>query len=494
MQLRIPRSANEARWAVKRLNGMDAMLLYSETPNLHTHTLKVAVIDTTEFDGEFGFEAFCEHIRRRLHLLQPLRYKLIDIPWKLHHPMWLEDCEVDLSYHVRRVRVPAPGGRRELDQVVGQVASTALDRTRPLWELHFAEGLADNRFAVIGKVHHALADGVASVNLLARAMDLDDGSQDERDDDQPRVAPSQAQLLRAAGRDHARQLAELPGLLKDAAVGFTRVRRQARQRGAHPDLARPFDAPPTFLNHVVSPPRRFASAALPLSEIKATAKRLGITINDLVLAMTAGGLRELLLRYDGAADRPIIASVPTATDKSNRITGNELSGLSVSLPVHAADPVERAQLVALATRIAKSDHEILGPRLYGRMMTYLPTAVAPAAFRWLGRRDAQNKLMNVAVSSVAGPRQRGHFGGAPVSEIYSTGVLSPGAPVNITVWSYVDQLGVAVLTDDQTFDDVHEATDALTAAFSELHHAAGLSEPVADVAMALGAAHALRST
>ena len=452
---------------------MDAMLLYSEAPNLHTHTLKVTVIDPADFDGEFGFDVFRRHVRRRLHLLEPLRYQLVDIPWQLHHPMWQENCEVDLDYHLRRVRVPAPGGRRELDGVIGELASTPLDRSRPLWEFHFAEGLSGGRFALIGKVHHALADGVASVNLLARAMDLKDATTDEREAEAS-VTPSTGDLLRAAARDHTRQIAELPALIRDAAVGLTRVRRRTRERGAHPDLATAFDAPPTFLNHVVSPQRRFASATLPLADFRATAKALGITMNDLVLTTAAGGLRKLLLTYDGAADRPIIASVPTATDKSDRVTGNEISGLSISLPVHIADPTERARLVALATRIAKEDHEILGPRLYGRMMAYLPTAVAPTAFRWLARREAPNKMMNVAVSSVAGPRERGHFGGAAVSEIYSTGVLSPGAAVNITVWSYVDQLGIAVLTDDQTFNDPHEATDALIEAFTELRSAAGI--------------------
>jgi diacylglycerol O-acyltransferase len=478
---------------VKRLNGMDAMLLYSETANLHTHTLKVAVIDSSGGDAEFDcfdFEAFRDHLRRRLHLLEPLRYKLVDIPWRLHHPMWLEDCDVDLDYHLRRIQVPAPGGRRELDSVIGQVASTPLDRSRPLWEFHFAEGLAGGRCALIGKIHHALADGVASVNLLACAMDLTNGPTDERDNGETGVSPTTAGLLRAAARDHVTQIVELPRLLSDATKGFSRVHRRSRERGEHPDLADAFDAPPSFLNHVVSPQRRFATAALRLADVKETAKALGITINDLVLATSAGGLRQLLLSYDGKADRPIIASVPTATDKSDRVTGNEISGLSISLPVHIADPVERARLVALATKIAKEDHEILGPRLYGQLMGYLPTAFAPAAFRWLGLRDAPNKMMNVAVSSVAGPRQRGHFGGARVSEIYSTGVLSPGAPVNITVWSYVDQLGIAVLTDDQTFNDPHEATDALTASFRELRSAAGLSDNGSSTDLV--AEHALR--
>ena len=475
---------------MKRLNGMDAMLLYSETPNLHTHTLKVAIIDPSGGEIDFGFDDFRRHLLRRMHLLEPLRYKLVDIPWRLHHPMWLENCEVDLDYHLHRVQVPAPGGRRELDAVIGEVASTPLDRSRPLWEFHFAEGLSGGRFAVIGKIHHALADGVASVNLLARAMDLKDAPADERDNDEAGVTPTTASLLRAAGRDHVRQIAELPGLLKSAATGITRVRRRSRERGNHPDLANAFDAPPTFLNHLVSPRRRFATTALRLADFKATAKALGITLTDLVLATAAGGLRELLLRYDGTADRPILASVPTATDKSDRVSGNEISGLMISLPVHVADPSERAQLVATATKIAKEENEILGPRLYGQMMGYLPTAIAPAAFRWMGHRDAPSKVMNVAVSSVAGPRERGHFAGAPVSEIYSTGVLSPGAPVNITVWSYVDQLGIAVLTDDETFKDPHEATDALAAAFSELRSTAGFS--VGNSTVGLMAEHALR--
>ena len=157
---------------MKRLNGMDALLLYSETPNVHTHTLKIAIVDAADQGIEFGFDRFRTTFARRLHLLEPLRYKLVDIPWRMHHPMWLENCDVDLDYHLRRVRVASPGGRRELDSVVGEVASTPLDRDHPLWEFHFAEGLEGGRVALIGKIHHALADGVASANLLALAMDL----------------------------------------------------------------------------------------------------------------------------------------------------------------------------------------------------------------------------------------------------------------------------------------------------------------------------------
>ena len=397
---------------MKRLNGMDAMLLYSETPNLHTHTLKVAIVNAADFDGEFNFDVFRRTIERRLHLLDPLRYRLVNIPWRLHHPMWLQDCEVDLDYHLKRVQVPSPGGRRELDRVIGQIASTPLDRSRPLWEFHFAEGMAEHRFALIGKVHHALADGVASANLLARLMDLTGASQDERDLPTGCAPPSKADLLWEAQLDHFHQMAELPRLIRDAARGVARVRRRARERPEDPDMAKMFNAPPTFLNHVVSPVRTFATATLSLAEVKETAKSLGVTFNDIVLAMAAGALRELLLRYDGRADRPIIATVPIATDRTpDRITGNEIGGLTVSLPVHIDDPVERIRLTSRAAANAKEENELLGPTLQARMMDYLPPPVAPALFRRQGKRTAHNKLMNVAVSNVpgaagAGPHRR----------------------------------------------------------------------------------------
>src|ERR1700677_2673117 len=121
---------------VKRLGGWDAVLLYNETAHLHQHTLTIAVVVAADFDGAFTFELFRRTLWRRLHLLDPLRYRLVDIPVQLHHPMWLENSDVDLAYHLRRHTVPAPGGRRELDEAIGVFASTPLDRNHPLWEFH----------------------------------------------------------------------------------------------------------------------------------------------------------------------------------------------------------------------------------------------------------------------------------------------------------------------------------------------------------------------
>ena len=197
-------------------------------------------------------------------------------------------------------------------------------------------------------------------------------------------------MLRAAGRDHVQNVAALPGLLRDAVRGTARVRRRRRSEATirtWPRCSSPADVPqPRGVAR-----RTFATASLSLAEVKETAKHLGVTFNDIILAMAAGGLRELLLRYDGRADRPIFASVPVATDRSaDRITGNEISGLAVSLPVHIDDPLERVRLTRSPPR-AKEDNEFLGPKLHGRMMEYLPPPLAPALFRWQSKRAAHNK-------------------------------------------------------------------------------------------------------
>ena len=470
---------------MKRLSGWDAVLLYSETPNVHMHTLKLAVIELDELKGRrFGVEEFREVIHGRLYKLEPFRYQLIDIPLKMHHPMWRENCEVDLDYHVRPYRVDSPGGRRQLDEAVGRIASTPLDRSKPLWEMYFIEGLANGRIAVLGKIHHALADGVASANLLARGMDLQDGPQSDSDSYATDPAPSTGELVRTALADHVRHIGRLPGVMRYTAQGIGRVRKSTKKFSA--ELTRPFTPPPTFMNHKVDAVRKFATATLALADVKETAKHLGVTINDMVLAISAGALRGLCLKYDGNADHPLLASVPVSFDFSrDRISGNYFSGVMMVLPIELDDPLERVQAVHDGAVDAKETHQLMGPELVSRWSSYFPPAPAEALFRWLAEKDGQNKVLNLPISNVPGPREPGRVGGALVTEIYSVGPLTTGSGLNITVWSYVDQLNISVLSDGATLDDPHELTDAMIEAFIEIRRAAGLSEELTVVEKAM---------
>lgn len=329
--------------------------------------------------------------------------------------MWRENCEVDLEYHVRPYRVASPGGRRELDEAVGKIASTPLDRARPLWEMYFIEGLADGRIAVLGKITTRW-----------------------------RTALPRRTFSRAAW-----------------------TRRPTR----------PFTPPPSFMNHMVDATRKFATATLALADVKETGKQLGVTINDMVLAVSTGALRNLLLRHDGHGDHPLLASVPVSFDFSpDRISGNYFTGVMMVLPVELDDPLERVRAVHDAAVSAKETHHLMGPELVSRWAAYFPPAPAEALFRWLANKDGQNKVLNLPISNVPGPREHGRVGGALVTEIYSVGPLTTGSGLNITVWSYVDQLNVSVLSDGATLEDPHELTDAMVKAFVEIRSAAGLSE------------------
>ena len=474
---------------VKRLNGVDALMLYSETPEIHMHTLKIGVLDVSGVDG-FSFEMFRQVAYPRLMALTPLRYQLVDIPMKLHHPMWVQNDDIDLDYHLHQVRVPEPGGRRELDSLIGEIASTPLDRARPLWEMYLVEGLADNRVAIVHKVHHVLADGVASANQMAQAMEPHDAGNvaPPASDD---LSRTRGRLLAAAGRDHVGLIRKLPRLVSETAAGVSRVRRRSKERGVHPDLARNFAPPPCFVNHVVTPGRRFATAPLALSDVKETAKHLGVTLNDIVLATVAGALRRLLLRYDGKAESPLLAGVPVSTNPSReRLAGNEFTYITPSLPVHIDDPLERVRLTALSTGIAKENHQLLGPAVLPAWMSYLPPAMAPGIFRRQARRVESASVFNLTVSNVPGPRDRGFIEGGMVTEIYSVGPVVAGSGMNITVWSYVDQLAISVLTDDVTLADPHEATDAMIDAFVEIREASGLSGELTAVGAAMPTAAA----
>ena len=471
---------------MKRLTGWDAFLLYSEAPNVHMHTLKIAVVEIGDRGGrQFGIEEFRHVISARLHKLYPFRYELVDIPFKFHHPMWRENVEVDLEYHIRPLTLPAPGGRRELDDAIGQIASTPLDRSRPLWEMYFIDGLADGRIAVVNKVHHALADGVAAANLLARGMDLQPGFEDDRDSYKTDPAPTKIELMRSAWRDHFRHIAQIPSTVAYTAAGVNRVRRSSRRLA--PALTMPFTPPPSFMNHVLTPERRFATASLSLADVKETKNALGVSINDLVLALSAGALRTASLRYDGHADHPLLASVPVSFDfSSERISGNRFTGVMMPVPIDVDEPLERVRKAHDDAVQAKETNALIGPELISRWSNYLPPAGIEALFKWLSSKDGQNKVLNLNISNVPGPREYGRVGGAMVTEIYSVGPLTAGSGINITVWSYVDQLNISVITDLQSVQDAHEITSAMVDELVDIRRAAGLSEKltIVDKAMA----------
>jgi WS/DGAT/MGAT family acyltransferase len=231
---------------MERLTGLDAGFLYMETPTQHMHTLKIAILDPSTVPSGYRFERVKEVLAARLHLLPPFRRRLVDVPFNLHHPVWIEDPDFDLDYHVRRVAVPAPGGQEELDELISRIASHQLDRRHPLWEVWVVEGLEHDHIGFVAKIHHCMADGVKAAELLVNVFDTGPDAPPPAPPArpwQPEVIPSGGHLLGQAIVAMMRALLGVPALGRRTLQGFRAVARRRRSGAVSPPL--PFSASTT---------------------------------------------------------------------------------------------------------------------------------------------------------------------------------------------------------------------------------------------------------
>jgi WS/DGAT/MGAT family acyltransferase len=463
---------------MERLPGIDASFLYVETPTIHMHTIKVAVLRPAP-GVDYSLARVKADLRARLHLLPPFRRRLVDVPFGFHHPVWIEDSGFDLDHHVRRAAVPAPGGQREMDAVIALIASVPLDRSRPLWELWVLEGLADGRVAAVGKIHHAVADGIAVAGLLANVMApglAGLAAASSGDDWCGEATPPAGRLLRDALRDHGRQLGRLPALMRRTARNLAAVARRRREVAPVPPLPLR-DVPPTSLNGSLTPRRAFASTALSLADVRRVRDAFGVTLNDVLLAAVAGALRNRLAERGERPRAPLVAEVPVGTDPPGvwRLAGNRLSNLFTSLATDVSDPVARLCSIRDVTRAAKALHEVLGGDLFESWIQYAPPKLAAWWMRVYAGLHLVNRHrppVNVIVSCVPGPRSVLGWPGGTLEAIYSVGPLIEGTAINVTAWSYVDRLCVGTLTCPDLVPDPHGLAAGMHAAVAELVAAA----------------------
>jgi diacylglycerol O-acyltransferase len=468
---------------MQRLSGQDAYFLYKETPTVHQHTLKLAVCVTPA--PETAYELLAKEVEKHLHLLPSLRRRLVRVPLDLHHPVWIEDPEFDLAFHLRRVGAPRPGGPRELDEVVAEIASHPLDRSRPLWELWLVEGLAGGRIAFVFKVHHAVADGVAAAAMIeasgARSADAEPPAEAEAW--QPEHVPLAWRLLADALRDRARQALRLPGLLARSLRGVRALLARRRQGGeSAPAL---FDTPDTPWNGALSARRSFATTQLPLADCKRVKEAFGVTLNDVALALVAGALRRQLVEHGGSALRPLIASVPVAVadaDATPRLFGNRIGYFQTALRSDLAGAAERLRETRVSSEAAKQELALLGRETMSDWMEYLPglpyTIVRRLQSHWR-LADLYPSPSNVIVSNVPGPREPRFWSGTRMEELYSVGPLAEGIGLNVTIWSYCDQLGFGLLACRKAIPDLSALAGALHAELSELQAAAAAASSAA---------------
>ncbi|MDJ0925504.1 MAG: wax ester/triacylglycerol synthase family O-acyltransferase [Acidimicrobiia bacterium] len=468
----------------ERLSYLDNSFLALESPNTHMHVAGIVVFDAGPLrsaGGGIDIDRVHALIESKLHLIPRYRQRLAWVPLE-RHPVWVDDETFDLDYHVRHYRLPEPGSFDQLRTLVGIMMSTQLDRSKPLWEFNIVEGLEGDRFAIVSKIHHCMIDGVAGVDLMAVLLNLapteDVG---ESIPFAPRRAPSGSELfVRETARRTGRALEAMKSLRQMAEDARGLVADGAhRTRAAGYSLASGWltKASSTPLNGKVGAARLFGTLQTPLSRVKEIKNTMSATVNDVILATVAGGVRKYLVDNKGfdvdGVDFRAMAPVSVRSQDQRGTLGNQVAMWLVALPVGEADPLRRIEAVQQATQHLKVTDQALGASTLVRL-----SAGAPATLVSLASRLATGvRPFNLTVTNVPGPQFPLYLLGSQMLESYPLVPLWQEHGVGVALFSYAGTVFWGLNADYDVVPDVDDFANAIDGAFDELHEAAASGAP-----------------
>ncbi|HEU0132652.1 MAG TPA: wax ester/triacylglycerol synthase family O-acyltransferase [Mycobacteriales bacterium] len=454
-----------------RLSPLDVSFLYLEGETTPMHVGGVCVLDPPP-EG-FDYDRLVRIISDRIALVPRYRQKIRWVPGHVGNPVWVDDPDFDVTYHVRRSALPKPGTEEQLKELTARVQSRRLDRSRPLWEIYLVEGLADGRIAIITKTHHAMVDGISAVDIGAVILDLTREPRETPPAEwDPEPEPSGLSLLADAVGNAVRKPGELVNAARNGVADARRV--ASRAAGLAAGLASAVrstarSAPDSPLNAEIGAQRRFAMARTELDDYKRVRKEHGGTVNDVVLATVTGALRTwLLTRGESVNDRTVRAMVPVSvrTDDEQGALGNRVSAYFVDLPVGEPSPVLRLHQVSYAM----SGHKESGQSIGAEALVGFAGFVAPTLHA-LGARVAaglSRRLFNVVVTNVPGPQIPLYAAGAEMREVFPVVPLAKGQAVSIGLTSYNGGVYYGLNADRDAMPDVDVLAQCIEEALAEL--------------------------
>jgi diacylglycerol O-acyltransferase / wax synthase len=452
-----------------RLTSIDASFLHQEGEASHMHIGGVLL-----FEGPSpAFADYLDHVRGRLHLVPRYRQKLATPPLEAGRPLWVDDPDFNLEYHVRHTALPSPGSEEQLFLLVSRIASQQLDRSKPLWENWLVEGLHDGRFAVISKTHHSLVDGVAGVDLASVMFDFERNptpSEEELEPWRPEPEPSPAELVLAGARGLVTTTAELLvhaigaatrpttslNMLRDAAEGLGEL----LWAGLNP-------APETPLNVPIGPHRRYAVVRQQLADYKEVKDALGGTVNDVVLTVVSGALAEWLhsrgIRTEGLEMRALVP-VSVRTKAHRNTMGNQLTAMRGPLPVYIDDPVARLRFVRQAMDGLKESKQAVGAATLVAVNSLAPPTVLAQA----SRLNFSTRLFNLLVTNIPGPQVPLYVLGRELQDLFPLAFLPQQHALAIAIMSYNGGLDYGLLGDYDAMPDIDLVAEGIEASLAQL--------------------------
>jgi WS/DGAT/MGAT family acyltransferase len=462
-----------------RLTAVDASFLTNEKSNAHMHVGAILI-----FEGPPPrYVDLVEHVRGRLQQVPRFRQRLVVPPLEAGRPLWADDVNFNLTYHIRHTALPQPGGEEELKRLAGRVFSQQLDRSKPLWEMWLAQGLERDRFAILTKTHHAMVDGISGVDIGTVLFDLEPVPEpaEVEDDWVPQKEPGTTELVARGISD----VVAAPVKLAERAVDAVRnpeltAKKLAEAAEGIGEIISAFadPAPDVPLNVDIGPHRRYVWARSELATFKRIKDALGGTVNDVVLAVVTGALRNWLdrrgIRTEGLELRALVPVSIRSQDERGDL-GNRIALMRGPLPVYVEDPVRRLRVISAAMEDLKRSKQALGAEVISRFNDFAP----PTLLAQASRINFSTRLFNMIVTNVPGPQIPLYVLGRELEEVFPVAFLPQNHAVAVAIMSYNGRVGFGLLADYDSMEDIEVISNGIEESLAELEQAAGAATAAA---------------
>lgn len=461
----------------KQISGYDATFLYAESPTSPMHIATLVVVE-----GSLNFKDFKKIVASKLHLIPKFRQRLLNVPMNLDYPYWVDDPNFELDLHLNRLKLPEPSNWETLRRITSRIFSAPLDLRRPLWSIHFIEGIDEiaqvpkGSVAIVSKVHHVMIDGSSGVGLMGILFDKDakpkpiDLSKIKKYEPDP--LPDDISLLIKSGYGFLKNPFKLPKTLAETAVAFIRSRTSKTLSIQKEFTSARYPVPITIFNGNISPKRTWGTAILEFDRVNSLRKSTGGSINDLILAFCAGAIRRYLQEREKLPLQPLVANVPISIRSENDTShNNQIANMLIQLATHIEDPLERLEYIQEQTMLGKSRHKTMGAKTLSKMADAVPFGLANLAAGLYSKyniKDLHRPPFNVTITNVPGPRNLLYLNGHKVVAMFGLTPVVDGFGLIIAAFSYNGVISITTTSDAKTMPDAYVFSRYIRAAANEL--------------------------
>ncbi len=464
--------------SVQQISGQDAAFLYAESPTSPMHIATLTIVE-----GSLKFEDFKDIVASKLHLIPKFRKRLLNVPMNLDYPYWVDDPNFDIDLHINRLKLPDPSNWSTLREMTSSIFSTSLDLRRPLWSISFIEGLDEvsqvpkGSVAIVTKVHHVMIDGSSGVGIMGLLFDKSINDKDKEiakpKPFDPDPLPDEINLLLKSSESFFKDPLKAPKLIGKTAFSFIKGKLKYEFNNKKSISRSTYSVPNTIFNKSVSPKRTWGTAILSFERINTLRKIMNVSINDLILAICAGGIRRYLEEIEKLPVQPLVANVPISirTKGEKQSMDNQISNMMVRIATHIKDPIERLEYIQEQTNVGKSKHKAVGAKALSKMADAVPFGLANLAaglYTKYNIKEFHRPPFNVTITNVPGPQMPLYLRGHKILSIFGLTPVLDGFGLIIAAFSYNGLVSLTTTSDANTMPDADKFSRYIRESANEL--------------------------